>query len=380
MALRMNQRWVKFAAFVIVLAALAVLLVFFIRAIWSVVQIFIITGLIVLALDWFVEYLVSRRIPRWAATLVILLAFILTIGLFVLLIIPSMVTQFEQFIAALPDLWARLMERWSAFLERFPAFERTFDPRAFLLGLVRDVGSWAQAARTVFTTAIGAFTAVILIIVITFYTLLNPWPLIYGIRGLFPETWWPIIDRLAHEIAARIRGWVVGTFVLGVVIGVLDYIALLLINLFSTQHIPFILFFAILGGLLEIVPIIGPIIAAVLPAVVAFSINPLLGLFVLLAFFVIQQLENNLIVPYVMHRAVHMHPVSLIFILLMMSTLFGVFGAVIAVPVAAIFKVLYDEWYYPLMHGGKKPSLPPKEGPREEETSGRREDWMRGLD
>jgi len=365
MGLRLNERWVKLAAFVIVLVAFAVLLFFFIRAIWSVLQIFIITGLVVLALDWFVEQLVSRRIPRWAATLIILLVFILTIGLFVLLIIPPMVSQFEEFIAALPDLWARLIARLGVLLARFPALGRNFDLQAFIIGLTRDVGSWVQAATTVFTTAIGAFTTTILIIVISFYMLLNPWPLLYGIRGLFPETWWPAIDRLAHEIAVRLRGWVVGTFVLGLAIGLLDYIALLLINLFSTERIPFILFFAIIGGLLEIVPIIGPIIAAVLPALVAFSINPLLGVFVLLAYFVIQQLENNLLAPYIMHRAVHMHPVSLIFALIVMSTLFGVFGAVIAVPVASIFKVLYDEWYYPLMHGGKKPGPPPREGPPE---------------
>jgi len=356
---------VKFAAFVILLAALAVLLFYFLRATWEVLQIIIIAGLVVLALDWFVEKLVDRRIPRWAATLLILLVFILLVGLFVLFLIPPMVTQFEQLITALPALWAGLIARWEVFLTRFPAFRQVFEPGTFLVNLLKGAGSWAQTARTVFATAIGAFSTAFLIIVIAFYTLLNPWPLLYGLRGLFPETWWGTIDRLAHFIAVRIRGWVIGTFILSVTIGVLDYIALLLINLFSPQDMPFILFFAILGGLLEVVPIIGPIIAAVLPSLVAFSINPLLGVFVLLAFFLVQQLEGYILAPYVMHRTVNLHPVSLIISLVVMSSLFGIFGALISVPVASVVKVLYDEWYYPLMHEGKSPGLPPKEGPPE---------------
>ncbi|MHB0937048.1 MAG: AI-2E family transporter [Armatimonadota bacterium] len=366
MGLRLDAGRVKFAAFIIVLAVLIVVLVLFLRAIWSVLQIFIIAGLVVLTLDWLVEWLVLHRVPRWAASLVILLIFFTVVGLFVFFLIPPMVTQFQGLIAELPGAWARTVDRWGTLLERSPTFRQAFDPGTFLANLLRGAGTWAQAARTVFTTAVGAFTAAILIFVVTFYTLLNPWPLVYGLRGLFPEAWWSTIDCLAHEIAVRIRGWAVGTFVLSLVIGVLDYVALLLINAFSPEDIPFILFFAIFGGLMEVVPIIGPIAAAILPALVAFSISPLLGVFVLLAFFVIQQLENHILAPMIMHRAVHLHPVSLIFALVVMSTLFGIFGAVIAVPVASIVKVLYDEWYYPLMHEGKKPGMPPKEGPPEE--------------
>lgn len=366
MGLRLEAGRVKFAAFVIMLVVLVLVLALFFHAIWSVLQIFIIAGLVVLTLDWLVEWLVRRRVPRWAATLTILLIFILLIGVFALFIIPPMVAQFQQLLVDLPGVWMRLIDRWGVFLTRYPAFRQALDPGNFLDSLLRGAGSWVQAARTVFTTAVGAVTATILIIVVTFYTLLNPWPLVYGVRGLFPETWWGIIDRLAHESAVRIRGWAVGTFILSLVIGVLDYVALLLINAFSPANIPFILFFAIFGGLMEIVPVIGPIVAAVLPALVAFSISPILGILVLLAFFVVQQLENHILVPIIMHRAVNMHPVSLIFALIVMSTLFGVFGAVIAVPVASIVKVLYDEWYYPLMHEGKKPGMPPKEGPADD--------------
>jgi len=366
MGLQLDAGRVRFAAFVIMLAVLVLVLALFFRAIWSVLQVFIIAGLVVLTLDWLVEWLVCHRVPRWAATLAILLIFIALIGVFALFVIPPMVTQFQQLIVDLPGVWTRLIDRWGAFLTRFPTFRQAFDPGTFLASLLRGAGSWAQAARTVFTTAVGAFTATILIIVVTFYTLLNPWPLVYGVRGLFPETWWSTIDRLAHESAVHIRGWALGTFILSLAIGILDYVALMLINAFSRENIPFILFFAIFGGLMEIVPVIGPIAAAILPALVAFSINPLLGILVLLAFFVVQQLENHILVPIIMHRAVNLHPVSLIFALIVMSTLFGVFGAVIAVPVASVIKVLYDEWYYPLMHEGKKPGIPPKEGPADD--------------
>jgi predicted PurR-regulated permease PerM len=62
-----------------------------------------------------------------------------------------------------------------------------------------------------------------------------------------------------------------------------------------------------------------------------------------------------------MNRAVQLHPVTLLFMLVILSGLFGLFGALIAVPVASVLKVLYDEWYYPLIHQGKHPMHAPKE-------------------
>ena len=366
MGLQLDPQRTRFAAFTIALVAFTIILFLTAPLIWSVLQIFIIAGLLALALDPLVHWQVQRRVPRWAATIDLLLLVVLVVSLTLYFLVPPLVRQFQQFIADAPTLWEQISRQAGTTLHRFPTVEQALRLDRFVSEALRGAGAWVAAAQTIFASAVGAFTAVILIFVTAFYTLLNPWPLLYGIRGLFPQEWWPTIDRITSESARRIRSWVLAVIVLGIVIGLMDYLALALINFFFDPDIPFILFFAILGGLLEVVPVIGPIIAAILPSLVAFAIHPVLGLLVLGSYFIIQQLENNFIAPLILHKAVQIHQVSLIFALVVLSGIFGVFGAIIAVPVASVIKVLYDEWYYPLAHHGHHPEPAPVEEGTEE--------------
>lgn len=328
--------------------------------IWQAMQIFILAMLLVLALEIPVQWQVARGVPRWAAVVNLLLLVLVALILVVAFLVPPLVEQVRQFTHSLPTLWAQAAMQAEQILHQFPSVEQALELDTFVSNLVKGAGTWAQTARSLFATAVETITSTILIAVTVFYSLLNPWPLLYGVRGLFPTGWWLTLDRLAVAIAGRIRAWVAGTLVLAVIIAVLDFIALSLINYFIHPGLPFVLFFAILGGALEVLPIVGPLIAAALPTLSGFAISPLLGLLVLGTFFLIQLLENNLIAPLVMQRVLKLHPVSLLVTLVMLTGVFGIFGAIIAVPVASIIKVLYDEWYYPHLHDGARPLPAPR--------------------
>ncbi|MHB9131847.1 MAG: AI-2E family transporter [Armatimonadota bacterium] len=361
MGARLDPKRVRFAAFLLAIVTLLVLLFKAAPVIWPVVQLFIIAGFITLALDSVVRWQVARGMPRWAATVNTLVLLVLLVSFFFYFFIPPVVEQARQFVAGLPLLWAQITAKTIGLLHRFPYIEQSLNLNAFVSNLLTGAGDWAQAARSVFTSAIGIVGAIILIIVISLYALLNPWPLLYGIRGLFPKDWWSTIDRLASSMAYQLRAWVLGTLALAFIIGMLNYLALTLINKLYSPNLPFVFFFAILSGLLEVIPVVGPIVSAVLPTLVGFSLDPILGLLVLGSFFFIQQLENYLITPLVMQKAVRVHPVTLLFSLVLLSALFGVFGAVIATPVAAVLKVIYNEWYYPFLHDGASPPHAPSE-------------------
>lgn len=352
---------IRFVVFVIGLVAIVVILFRSAPLIWPMMQIFILAILLVLALDVPVHWLVSKGVPRWAATLNTLILLLVIIAALISYIIPPFLMQAKQFISAFPALWSSTLHTFGTLLSRYPSIERSVDVERFTASFLTGAAKWGVVARSVFATAFGAVAGIILTIVIVVYTLLDPWPLVYGVRGLFPASWWPTLDHIASLVVVRIRGWIAGTIILSIVVSILDYIALLFINVFFTEKMPFILLFAFLGGILEVIPVIGPIIAAVLPTLVGLAIDPLLGIIVLTAFFMIQQLEGHVLVPLVMHKAVRMHPVSLIIMLVVLSDIFGLFGAIIAVPVGSICKILYDEWYYPLLHQGKHPEPPPVE-------------------
>lgn len=348
-------RRVRFSVLVIALAALAVVLFLIAPALRAVLPIAVIAVLIILPLDSVVQWLTRRGLPRWAAVTQVMVLLLFTAVIMIAFLAPPLIAQGQQFIASAPALWTQIVLQLTHITTRFPALEHVLKPDQFITSLISGAEFWVDTARSVFTSTISVVASTLLILVITFYTLLNPRPLLYGLRGLFPASWWGTLERIAVASAAYIRAWALGTLALSVIIGILDYMALLLINVIFMHDVPFIVLFAILGGMLEVLPVIGPAIAAILPTLVGMAIDPALGITVLAAFLLIQQLENLVIGPLVFQRAVHLHPVSLIVTLLILSALFGIFGAVIAVPVASVVKVLYDVWYYPLLHHGESP-------------------------
>lgn len=359
-SLQLSPQKVRYAGFVILLVAFTAVLFLAAPLVWSVLQLLIIVSLLSLALETPVGWLVQRRVPRWSAVVFIMLLALLVVGIAVYFLIPPLMLQAQAFMTLLPRTWAQVGEQTGRYLHRFPEVERALDLQyAWRFFVPGDRGALFGVVRGVFASAIGGVASVILTTVMTFYILLDPWPVVYGLRGLFPMEWWTTLDRIATAAAVRLRAWVVGIFLLATIVGAMDYLALLLINAFSPRDIPFILLFAIIGAVLELIPIIGPIMAAIIPALVGFAIDPVLGLLVLGAFTLVQQIENNLLAPVVMHTVIKLHPVSLIVAIVLLTGLFGFFGAVIAVPTAAVLKVLYDEWYYPLVHHGREPQAPP---------------------
>lgn len=355
-----DARALRLVATGIGMTAAAILLFILAPLVWSVLQLFIIVALLAIALEPAVQRLTARGLPRGGAVALVAGSVLLVIGLLIALLAPRLIAQGQEVALKLPGYWNDTLARLAPLFAQYPQLAHALNAER-LLSELGSASGWLLTARSIFAGAVGVVTAMLLVLVSTVYTLLQPLPLLYGIRGLFPSSWWSRLDRIGAGAVARIRGWVLGTLLLSLIIGVMDYLALLAINLFSPHDIPYIETFAVIGGLLEIVPVLGPIVATALPALAGFAVNPLLGVLVILAFFVVQQLENHLVVPMVMGKAVHLHPVSLIFALVVFSGLFGLFGAIIAVPAAAIIKVLYDEWYYPLLHDGAAPVTAPAE-------------------
>lgn len=145
------------------------------------------------------------------------------------------------------------------------------------------------------------------------------------------------MKKIVTTIEQRLGSWVVGEAVLMLVVGVMTFIGLTLIG------VNYALPLALLAGLLEVVPNVGPIVAAVPAFFVAFSQVPLLGLSSVILALVIQQLENNLIVPIIMKRAVGLHPIVTLIVLVIGATYGGIVGAIIAIPITLVAEILINE-------------------------------------
>jgi predicted PurR-regulated permease PerM len=129
-----------------------------------------------------------------------------------------------------------------------------------------------------------------------------------------------------------------GELILMTSVGVITYVVLTLL------HVPFALSLAFLAGLLEIIPILGPIVSAIPAFIVASASSMLLGGLTVGAYLLVQQVENNVLVPYIMNKAVGIHPITTLVALSIGGTLGGIVGAVLAVPVALVLETVISEY------------------------------------
>ncbi|MEN6355710.1 MAG: AI-2E family transporter [Armatimonadota bacterium] len=322
----------------ILFAAFIYLVVIFIKDIVDVILVLSITGLLVVSLDPFVTWLENRKIPRSAGTAIVIIALLgIVIGL-TYLIAPVAGRQFTQLAGDLPTLLEKISRWFASYSERCPTLARLapeFNPSTLLQFAKPFLGGIGRATGS----GILAVAAAIVILVTTVYSLINPKPLIEGFLNTLDADGRARAATAGRRLAVQIRAWARGTIFAMFVIFALTWFALSVLGFKQA------LLFAVIAGILEIVPVIGPILSAVPPVLVALVTDPVLALWVVGSFIVIQQFENHVLIPIVMSRQVQLHPVTVIFWVLVMGALFGLIGIFIATPTAVSAGILYDELY-----------------------------------
>ncbi len=301
----------------------------FIAAIWFVLEIreilylLFIAFIIMSALRPTVDFLERRRIPSVAS---ILFIYIVVIGVFAVLLgstIPSLVVQFGHLMQAFPSFISRVVPYWN------------IDINAISQQI-------APISQNVVKITVGIFSNIITtvtVFVFAFYLLLERKHTEPLLATFMSEALARRVSSVLKNVEQRLGSWVQAQLLLMLFIGVLSYIGLLLMK------IDFALPLAFLAGILEIVPTIGPIVSAIPAVIIGFSISPLTGLLVALLFFVIQQLENTLIVPFVMKKSVGLPPIMTIIALLVGAKLAGIAGAVLAVPILLVIQEILQELF-----------------------------------
>jgi predicted PurR-regulated permease PerM len=248
--------------------------------------------------------------------------------------VPLLVDQAQQLATHLPEIYERNLEalRRAGNAPIATAVENT----------VRTMSQSAGAgARTFFGGALTVVRGVLSlfgVIVLTAYMTMSQKEMKAGVMDVAAPRYRPRISRLLREIKSRLGQWLRGQLLLGAVIGLCSYVGLLLL------HVRFSLVLAVLAGVTELIPIVGPIIGAVPAVIVAASDQPIMGLWVALMYIGIQQLENHLLVPRIMSQATGLSPVTVLVGLLVGARLAGLLGVFIAVPACIIVQVLVEDW------------------------------------
>jgi predicted PurR-regulated permease PerM len=143
--------------------------------------------------------------------------------------------------------------------------------------------------------------------------------------------------RIVRKAEEKLGGWLRGQLALSLIIGLAAYILL------SALNIPYALPLAVLAGIMEVVPVIGPIVSAIPAILIAYISAPFSAIWVALGYFVIQQLENHLVVPQVMKYSVGLNPLVVILAVAIGGRLLGISGALLAVPITVVVQIIIEE-------------------------------------
>jgi predicted PurR-regulated permease PerM len=278
---------------------------------------------------------IRQRVPRWAAILAIYLCVLGTVVGVGIVVIPPLVRQGREFATELPQLLHQgqvwLVGR--GILSREITAQEAVQQTASSSGASDTFGIIAGAVWRF----VGGVFGVVTILVLAFYLMVDGESLVRLFVRLFAPRNRTRVEDACRRVAGKVSAWLGGQLLLGTVIGVSTAIGLFLMGM------PFFYVLALIAGVGEMIPIVGPILSAMPAIAVALSVKPALALGVIAFFFVQQQLESNLLAPKIMQRQVGISPVGVIVALLVGGSLLGVVGAILAVPTAAILQVLFEE-------------------------------------
>ncbi len=215
----------------------------------------------------------------------------------------------------------------------------------------KESGSIRSSLSNMLNGVAGSFTAVafnaaqILVVLVTVFfgvalTLMNPRPIIGAMFSLVPERHHDQMLTIVQRIGKFVPRWALATLLGMVTIGLLVF--LLMWPIFGFMDA---LVLGLIAGVLEAVPYLGPILSAVPALLLAVGKGGMTPLWVLLAYIAVQALENNVTTPLIMARSMKLHPVAVLFSMLLCVAAFGVLGVLVAAPLVAIVGILHDELY-----------------------------------
>jgi len=318
----------------VILVLLALWFLFIIRDIIAIVFVSIILAA---ALNPTIDRFAQKKIPRGVTIGATYLLVIGLLGGVIYFIIPPMVGQLKQLADQLPTYFNYFTEITNN-LANIGTNDLAGGSQQNINAVANFLNNFSSNIFDTTRGFVSGFTALLTVFVLTLYLLLDEDGIKKFFIALLPIQQKNQIQAIAHKVGMGLGAWFRGQLFLGLMIGIVVYTGLLIMD------IPYALTLAILAGILELIPIIGPIISAIPAILIALSLSPTTALIVAIFYILVQELENKFLVPKVMQRTVGLHPVTIIIVLLIGAKLMGLLGILLAVPMTTMIYIVLKEW------------------------------------
>jgi predicted PurR-regulated permease PerM len=330
-------RFLKFLIAIIVLVAVGWLL----YSLSTVITILLLSALIAYILDPIASYLEAKGITRIYATVAIFLMFFIIVGLTSWIFLPGLISELFtlQQNLSLEDT-SSLTEKIEKFISSNLGFVNVKN-----LDIAGKIGNGVSLLTdellSILTGLLSFISIVIIVPFVAFFLLKDGRKMKKAFIHLIPNRYFEMSLNVLHKIDQQLGWYLRGQFTEAFVVGVLSVLALWLLD------IQYFIIIGIFAGLANMVPYVGPVAGAV-PAIVVTIINgnePIKVIYIVVAFAIVQLLDNVLLQPMVLSKSVHLHPLIIVFAVLIGGQFFGLLGMLLAVPAAGIIKVTSSELY-----------------------------------
>ncbi len=285
------------------------------------------------ALEPLLEYAQSRKIPRLLTLVVVYFLFFVFFAALIYILLPLLLDQLVDFsqnystyfgkieeaigtIKFLPDLSGNIHELLSQLTGQIPSFT-----------------SLISYASSIF----GGFVSFIVVLVVSFYLSVSRGALDDFLKSILPPRFEIYTHGLWIRAQKKMGRWLQAQILLSFIMALIIGIGLWILG------VKYAFLIAVVVGVLEIVPYVGPIVAGGLATLLALSQSPVLGLWTLIFFVVVQQLEGHILIPLFIKKLVGLNPVAVILALLVGAKLGGILGMLLAVPIAAVVDEFFDD-------------------------------------
>jgi predicted PurR-regulated permease PerM len=282
------------------------------------------------ALDSPVSFLERKKVPRIIGTILVFLMILIVLSLVLYAIIPVGIIELKNLLREISKI-------------EIPVFG-SFDASTLIQQLDKATGnlsgvlfSGGASFLNIVSTVFGNLLLIVVTFVLSFYLTVNREGVETFLRAILPIAQEDYVIRIYHQARKKLGLWLQGQLLLMAIMGALVSVGLWILG------VDYSLILGILAGLLELVPVAGPIFAGAAAFLVAVSESWTLGLYVILFFVVIQQIENHLLVPLVMRKTVGISPVVVVISILAGSYLAGFVGIILAVPTAVVFQEILQD-------------------------------------
>lgn len=286
----------------------------------------------------FGNWLDRKKFPRLLGILILYLVVFVLIVFILSLVIPFASQEVGELAQDLP----RFIAKVSAVLETIKGesprvFEIITELQGLLDGLSQFLQESSQSALGFIIKVFGGAISFLGIIVISFYLSVMRGGIDTFLRSVIPDRYEDYVLDLWHRSENKLGKWLQAQILLSLIVGLATFIGL------SLLKIKFALILAILAMVLELVPNVGPVLAAIPAVTIGFFQSTSLGIWVFALYIFIQQIENHVLVPLIMGRTLGINPVVVIIALLVGFNLTGILGLLLAVPVATIIVEFFND-------------------------------------